>query len=202
MNAKDYFDNVAETWDKKFQTPRLLSFLAELVPKFNLKPGQKVLDVGTGTGVLIPYLARAVGPSGSVTALDLSKKMLHKCKTKYGQIKNINIIVGNIDDAAIPEESLNAVICFGVFPHLENKNKALHNINRMLKSGGKIIIAHALSSKELEDHHKRVSHHVAQAVIPTTNEMVLLLQQAGFIEIDIKDEPGCYLCIAHKTDKT
>jgi ubiquinone/menaquinone biosynthesis C-methylase UbiE len=74
MNAKDYFNNAAETWDSKFQTPKLLSFLEKLVLQFNLKRGQHVLDVGTGTGVLIPYLTKVLGPSGSVTALDFSEK--------------------------------------------------------------------------------------------------------------------------------
>jgi ubiquinone/menaquinone biosynthesis C-methylase UbiE len=89
-----------------------------------------------------------------------------------------------------------------VFPHIENKKKALQNINKMLKSDGKIIIAHALSSKELQTHHKQVSQHVAHATMPKTNEMTLLLQQTGFIEIGIKDEPGCYLCTAYKTHGT
>ena len=199
MNAKDYFDNAAETWDIKFQTLKLLSFLEKLVPQFNLKRGQQVLDVGTGTGLLIPYLAKAVGQSGSVTALDLSEKMVQKCKIKHGQIKNVKITVGNIEDATLLAESFDAVICFGVFPHIENKKKALKNINKILKSEGKIIIAHALSSKELQAHHKKVSQHVAHAAMPKTNEMTLLLKQTGFMEIGIKDKPGCYLCTAHKT---
>ncbi|GAG04197.1 unnamed protein product, partial [marine sediment metagenome] len=83
MSAKDYFDNAANTWDEKFHTPELSSFLEKLVPQFGLKAGQTVLDVGTGTGVLIPYLIRAVGPAGSVTAIDYSEKMVQICKTKH-----------------------------------------------------------------------------------------------------------------------
>ena len=201
MNMRDYFDNAADTWDSKFQTPRLLSFLEELVPQFNLKPGQQVLDVGTGTGMLIPFLIKGVTPSGLVTAIDLSEKMVQKCKTKYSHIKNVNIQVGNIEDAVFPEEAFDAVICFGVFPHLENKEKALQNINRMLKSDGKLVIAHALSSEELKAHHKEVSEYVAHAAIPQKTEMARLIEQTGFEEICIRDEPGCYLCIARKPSK-
>ena len=199
MNTKNYFDNAADTWDTRYITPKLLSFLEQFVPQFGLKSGQRVLDVGTGTGVLIPFLIKAVGPSGEVTAIDLSEKMVQKCKTKHAHFKNVNVTVGNIEDAAFPAESFDAVICFGVFPHLENKEKALQNISRTLKTSGKLVIAHALSSEELKTHHKKASKHVAHATMPEKNEMTLLLKQTGFNEISIKDEPGCYLCVSHKS---
>jgi ubiquinone/menaquinone biosynthesis C-methylase UbiE len=154
--------------------------------------------VGTGTGVLIPYLIRAVGPSGSVTAIDYSEKMVQTCNRKHLHIKNVSIKVGNIEEDAFQPETFDAVVCFGVFPHLENKEKALQNISSLLKQGGKLVIAHALSSEELKAHHKKVSTHVAHDVLPEKAEMTQLLEQTGFAEISIKDEPGVYLCIANK----
>ncbi len=198
---KDYFNNAADTWDDRFQTPELLSFLKRLVPQFNLKPGQHVLDVGTGTGVLIPYLIRAIGNCGSITAIDFSEKMVQKCKAKYSHYKNVNINVGNIENATYPTESFEAVICFGVFPHLKNKEKALQNINRMLKPYGKLVIAHALSSEELRSHHQKVSKLVAHATLPKEAEMIQMLDQTGFIETYIMDELGSYLCVARKPNK-
>ena len=201
MDTKDYFDNVAETWDSKYITPSLLSFLDKLVPQFGIDAGQSVLDAGTGTGVLIPYLIKAVGPSGSVTAIDLSEKMVQACKAKYAEVKNVTIKAGNIEDAAFPAESYDAVTCFGVFPHIDHKQKALQNINRMLKHGGKLVIVHALSSEELKAHHKKVSKHVEHAVLPEKNDMMQLLEQTGFVDAQIIDEAGCYLCIARKSSK-
>jgi ubiquinone/menaquinone biosynthesis C-methylase UbiE len=138
MSAKEYFDKAASTWDERFITPSLSSFLAKLVPQFGLKAGQSVLDVGTGTGVLIPYLIRAVGPSGSVTAIDYSEKMVQTCNRKHLHIKNVSIKVGNIEEDAFQPETFDAVVCFGVFPHLENKEKALQNISSLLKQGGNL----------------------------------------------------------------
>ena len=87
MNAKDYFDKAADTWDEKFLTPKLSSFLEKFVPQFGITSGQHVLDIGTGTGVLVPYLSKAVGPEGSVVALDFSEKMVNQCKTKYSHLE-------------------------------------------------------------------------------------------------------------------
>jgi ubiquinone/menaquinone biosynthesis C-methylase UbiE len=201
MSRKKYFNEAAETWDKRFRTPTLSSFLEKLVPQFGLEPGQHILDVGTGTGVLIPYLIEAVGPTGSVTAIDYSEKMIQICKTKYSHIRNVMVTLKDIEEDAFPAELFDAVICFGVFPHIENKEKALLNMNHTLRRGGILIIAHALSSKELKDHHNNASSCVGNDVLPEEAEMIQLLEQTGFAGIRIKDEPGCYLCVARKSSK-
>ncbi len=198
MSKKAYFDEQANSWDERFHTSALSSFLENLVPQFGLEAGQNILDVGTGTGVLIPYIIKAVGSAGSVTAVDYSEKMVQLCKTKHSHLKNVNVEVKNIEEDAFPAESFDAVICFGVFPHLENKEKALQNINHTLKPAGTLIIAHALSSEELKAHHNNASSAVLHDMLPEKAEITQLLEQTGFTQISIKDEPGCYLCIAHK----
>jgi len=202
MNAKDYFDKTAETWDQRFHTHKLSKFLEKLVPQFGIEAGQKVLDVGTGTGILVPYLTKAVGPEGSVTAIDFSEKMVQKCKEKHGHLRNFTVKVGNIEEATFPPEHFDAVVCFGVFPHLDNKPKALKNINRILKTGSTLVIAHALSSEELKLHHNKASSAVVHDMLPEMPEMKQLLEQTGFTEISIKDEPGLYLCTARKSRKS
>jgi ubiquinone/menaquinone biosynthesis C-methylase UbiE len=199
MSAKEYFDNVADTWDERFSISSLSPFLEKLVPQFGIKSGQNILDVGTGTGVLIPFLVKAVGTNGSVQAIDISERMVQNFNKKHGNYKNVHVTVANIEDAAFPPQTFDAVVCFGVFPHIDNKPKALQNIKRMIKPNGILVIAHALSSEELKAHHKKVSHQVAHSELPKNDEMVKLLETAGFGKVSIKDEPGQYLCIAHKS---
>jgi ubiquinone/menaquinone biosynthesis C-methylase UbiE len=201
MSKKTYFNKAANSWDKRFHTPNLSSFLEKVVPQFGLEPGQNILDVGTGTGVLIPYLIREVGPEGLVTAIDYSENMIQICKTKHSHLKNVSVRLQDIEEDAFPTESFDAVICFGLFPHLENKEKALQNINHLLKAGGTLIIAHALSSEELKAHHNNASSSVIHDMLPEKAEMKQLLEQTGFTKISIKDEPGCYLCLARKSRK-
>ena len=71
----------------------------------------------------------------------------------------------------LPLESFDAVTCFGLFPHIEDKEKTLRHMNQVLKPGGKLIVSHALSSTELRTHHKTVSSAVDQDLLPEESDM-------------------------------
>ena len=196
-SRREFFNTAAVTWDEQYQNQELTDFLSKLVPTFPLKRGQRVLDVGTGTGILIPFLLEAVGSTGHVTAIDFAEKMVEACKAKYANLPNVNIAVQQVEKLDFPSETFDAVTCFGLFPHLENKQKALSQMNRVLKPGGKLIIAHALSSNELRAHHRNAAV-VAHDALPDETEMKQLLEQAGFIEVQITDKPGSYVCMSTK----
>jgi ubiquinone/menaquinone biosynthesis C-methylase UbiE len=198
VSRRAFFNEAADTWDNSFCTRELTAFLEQTVPTFNLKRGQKVLDVGTGTGVLLPFLLKVVGPTGYVAAVDYAEKMVEKCRAKYGEYPNVNIMVKEVENLPFPPETFDAITCFGLFPHLENKEKALSEMYRVLKPQGRLIIAHALSRKEIAKHH-RASPVVANDVLPAEESMCRFLREAGFRGIQITDEPGRYLCISTKT---
>jgi ubiquinone/menaquinone biosynthesis C-methylase UbiE len=173
--------------------------LEDFVPKFGLKPGQRVLDLGAGTGILIPFLLKAVGASGHATAVDFADKMVEICERKYAGFPNASFECQEIEELNLPSESFDAVVCFGVFPHIEDKEQALLQINRVLKTGGRLIIAHALSSQEIQEHHHKTSSEVADDQLPTKEEMEKLLTGNGFLRSSIIDKPGEYLNLSIKT---
>jgi ubiquinone/menaquinone biosynthesis C-methylase UbiE len=197
-SRKEYFNEAAETWDQRFSTPKLADLLEGLVSRFGLRLGYNVLDVGTGTGVLIPFLLRVIGSSGSITAIDFAERMVQICRSKHSHIENVIVKLHDVEEEDLPTASFDAVTCFGLFPHLEKKEKALCNIYQALKPGGILIIAHALSSQEVKAHHNSVSPPVADDTLPDNWEMRRLLDRTGFTEINIEDEPGCYLCLSTK----
>jgi ubiquinone/menaquinone biosynthesis C-methylase UbiE len=199
VSRREFFNEIAETWDKRFKTKKLTEFLEQLVPTFGLSLGQKVLDVGAGTGILIPFLLEAVGSIGQVVAVDYAEKMADICKAKYADISNVSVTVQEAEKLDFPSQIFDAVVCFGSFPHIENKEEALRQFNRVLKPDGKLVIAHALSSEEIEAHHHNSSMAVARDVLPERTAMKQLLKQAKFVGIHIVDEPGCYLCTSNKS---
>jgi len=198
IGRKAFFNEAAESWDQRFYTAKLAAFLERLVSRFGLNPGDDILDVGTGTGILIPFLLQVIGPTGSVTAIDFAERMVHLCRSKYAHLKNVSVRLLDVEEEDLPPASFDAITCFGLFPHLEMREKALRNLNRALKPGGRLIIAHALSSREVEAHHKQVSSLIAHDTLLENAEMKRVLYRSGFTETCIEDEPGRYLCLSRK----
>ena len=194
-----FFNQAAENWDKEHKSPKLQAFLKQFVQSFGILAGQHVLDVGTGTGILIPFLLESVGSKGHITAVDYAQNMVNICKTKYSHLPNVSIQVANVENLPFPDALFDAVTCFGLFPHLDNKKVALQQFYRVLKSKGKLIIAHALSSEEVKNIHKKNAYPaVAKDELPNKNAMWNLLNQADFTRIQIIDKKGSYLCTSIK----
>ncbi len=196
-NRQTFFNEAAATWDSHFQTKELESFLEETVALCNIVPGSRILDAGAGTGILIPFLLKAVGARGHVTAIDYAEKMIDKCRAKYGHFRNVSIELQQIEKMDFAPEYFDVVACFSSFPHLNNKVEALNRFEHVLKPGGKLIIAHTLSSAQIKAHHSKTAA-LANDTLPQETEMRRLLKNARFTRVSIVDKPGCYLCTSEK----
>ena len=160
-------------------------------------PSKRVLDYGSRAGIFSLSLCKNFK---EVYSLEVQIKPIKYLKDRF-DLKNLKITKNSCLRLPYKNNFFDAAICFGVFPHINRKEKALRNITSMLKPGGKLVIAHALSSEELKNHHRKASKHVAHSVMPKRSKMKQLLEQKGFVGIRIRDEPGCYLCIAHKPSR-
>ncbi len=104
-----------------------------------LKPGQRVLDVCTGTGDLASYLSTLVGPQGQVTGIDFSAQMLHVARKRFGHIPQIDWIQG--DALALPFEDNcfdGCIISFGL-RNVSSVEQALSEMARVTRPGGWVI---------------------------------------------------------------
>ncbi len=109
------------------------------VAKTGIKPGQKALDICTGTADIAIRLAGKVGPSGKVTGVDFSKDMLAIGKQKVNQARldNIDLIFGNVETLELPDEEFEAVtVGFGI-RNVVRLNCAISEVLRVLKPGGR-----------------------------------------------------------------
>jgi len=171
--------------------------LKELVSIFKIKKGAKVLDIGCGTGVLLPYLSKNVGENGRVFALDFCWEMIKKAKRKK-IAKNVFYINADTNDLPLAGDSFDYIICFATFPHLDKKLKSLKEMQRVLKPRGKVFISHLASRNEINAFHKRSSKVVSNDILPTEKNMRRMMTKAGFKNTKVIDKPSFYLAYGEK----
>ena len=194
---KAYFNQRAASWDETV-AERDTSKLEQMAKRLNIKPGSTLLDVGTGTGVFLPFLLSKIGSSGHIIALDFAEEMLKKAMAK-GFNGNIDYLCADITNIPLDDEIFDTVVCYSSFPHLQDKSRALAEINRVIKSGGKLFICHTSSRATINQIHRSIPV-VQNDIIPDEDEVQMLLSIAGFTEISIDDTNESYLASARKPE--
>ena len=188
--TRSYFDRMARRWDDFGDADLIRKRLEPLVAMFDIPLGGIVLDVGTGTGILHPWLLDAVGTSGRVFAFDLSSCMLERALMK-GSSQNVVCFQADVTAIPLPGQLCDCVVCFAAFPHFYNKLQALQEMARVTKIGGRVLIAHLMSRRQIAKHH-HASPEVAGHCLPPEGEMKRLYSEAGLEKIKIHDQPGLY----------
>lgn len=194
-----YFNERAAGWDQLLDD-ETLQRLDGIINGLNIQPGSKILDVGTGTGVLIPFLQKALEGSGSIVALDLAEEMLKRAKEKHGE-RQIRYVMGDIAAAPFTENFFDEVICNSCFPHFQNKRGAVQEMFRILKPGCRAVVCHTMSREQLDSMHKALDSVVYADRLPDNDTMRSLFQEAGFDDLAISDWSAGYLLTARKNKR-
>jgi len=196
MQLQEYFDQLAPTWDKELSREGL-KCLGSIVKELGIEPGYYVLDIGSGTGVLLPFLIAALGDEGKIVALDFSAEMLVQGKAKIS-LHLVDFV--QADGMAIPlaDYSMDLALCSSVFPHFNDKVKALKEIARVLKNGGRLAICHTMSREMINRLHQSIGGIVAGDLLPDESQLRRLIKQAGLKITYFEDSPERYLVIAEK----
>lgn len=117
---------------------------SELVKRFGLREGMHVGDFGAGSGHFSKMLAQAVGTSGRVFAIDLNEGLLCRVDREAKALghANIEIVCWNMENDAPPLEasSLDAGLISNTLFQIEQKEKALQNVRRLLKPAGMLLV--------------------------------------------------------------
>lgn len=195
MNKQEFFDNIAQEWEEEHRSAEEQNKLRILFSHLKLHPGQKVLDVGGGTGRLIPFIRKKIGGSGTIVEADFSREMIQIARQNH-QHECTYFIQADAQRPALAAGIFDAVICFAAFPHFSDKGQSLKEFRRILKPGKILYIAHLMSRDELNQFHKKVKGPVTQDLLPSQREMEDLMLDADFTHPEIIDKPSLYIASA------
>jgi len=190
---RDLFDKLYHFFEPPLP-PGVLERLEKIVACGNIVKGATVLDVGSGTGILVPLIQKR--KPQRIYACDLSEAMLEQLSKNYPHVETI---LADVRDLSLPEGSIDVVFINACYPNIVDKIGAFANLSRMMKPEGRIVISHPLG--------KGFIHSLKESIpfplddFPDEQEADALLKPFGFKIENFIDEPQLYILVATKMIK-
>lgn len=148
MNESKHITLNKAKWDKWSETADgkglMYDYLRRaqlsVITLIDVKENMNFLDIGCGTGWAIGQVAKAVGNMGSFYGVDLSSGMIEKAKANFQGHENFHFINASSELIPLDDNLFDSIICTNSFHHYLHPEKAMQEIRRLLKPGGKIYI--------------------------------------------------------------
>ncbi|MCC2671363.1 MAG: hypothetical protein K0Q72_3834, partial [Armatimonadetes bacterium] len=102
-------DPARDRWQKPEQVVRALG----------LRSGERVADIGAGSGYLLPHLSRAVGPTGQIYAEEVQPAYLPSLRAHAKKLKNVRVVLGTTEDPALPDHRIDCFVLLTVYHEVE-----------------------------------------------------------------------------------
>lgn len=194
MSQKDYFNALAHHWDNITHHDLIKAEL--MVSMLDIKKSDKILDVGTGTGVLIPIISLFT-ESENITAIDVAEEMIKVAQKKFSDT-DITFIAGDVLTYPFQDESFDFIICYSMFPHFADKRHAVMRLIELLKKGGKLAILHSESRDKINGVHQRSADIVKEDNLPQAHIIMDYMNHSGLREEILIDDEEMYLVCGRK----
>ena len=156
----------------------------------DLRPGERVLDLGSGGGIDVLLSAKRVGPTGYAYGVDMTEEMLDLARANAAQAGAINVefVQGTIEDVPLPDASVDVVISNCVINLSVDKPKVLAEIFRLLTPGGRIGISDVVAEDHLSpaERAERGSYVGCIAGALSRTEYLDGLTAAGFVDASVR----------------
>ncbi|MEQ8267241.1 MAG: methyltransferase domain-containing protein, partial [Parvibaculum sp.] len=140
MSQLEFDDSAARTLEAMYLTPDVVGQRAKVIEMLAPAPGEHVLDIGTGPGLLAYDLARMVGESGRLVGLDAAPSMLKVARTRLAAMPQAECMEGDAADLTFPDASFDIAVSTQVHEYVADMEKAVKELHRVLKPGGRALI--------------------------------------------------------------
>ncbi len=141
----------AEDYIARMDRPERVAKLKvdEVIAKLKLKPGDVVADIGSGSGAFSIPMARAIGPNGTLYAVDIDQAMIDFVgdRAKKEGLGNVRTVLGEYDDPKLPVRDVDVAFFHRVLHMIEHRQAYVNAVAKYLKPDGRIVII----EKEPED---------------------------------------------------
>jgi demethylmenaquinone methyltransferase/2-methoxy-6-polyprenyl-1,4-benzoquinol methylase len=192
MSQVDFFNSIAEKWDSTIKVDE--KKINKLLSQISITNGESILDIGTGTGVLIPFY-KEINKNGKITGVDISEGMLNVAKRKFGQLSNLNFKLLDVENEFI-EEKFDKIVLYSMFPHLNNKVETIKKlVNNNLNKNGKLLIAHSDSREFLNNLHSNADDRVSNDILIDVNKQKEVFEIANLKVINAYEDDEIYYLV-------
>ncbi|MCK4613786.1 MAG: class I SAM-dependent methyltransferase [Thermoplasmata archaeon] len=187
------FDDIAPKYDNWYETP--IGRLADKVENriiqglSKIRPGERVLDVGCGTGL---YTIRAAEAGAIVTGIDPSEAMLKRFREKLETLptetsKRITVMKGNAEAIQLPDGSVDLVLSVTALEFCPDAGKALKEFYRVLRPGGRVIVGVLNSRGWWARYRKRRKGSIHEKAHYYSREELLSLFSRQFRDVEVRN---------------
>jgi ubiquinone/menaquinone biosynthesis C-methylase UbiE len=194
-----YFDSQIDSeWANKEYTNEERARIDRMLTLAGWMPEMNILEPGCGTGRLSKILAASSESRGSIVATDISPEMVESCRNRLRNTINVRVECVAVEDLALEPGTFDLVICHQVFPHFDDKKRALKILTSCLKPSGRLVVCHFINSAQINDMHRKTDPSVMADSMPSSEEMHALFEENGLAINLLEDDDRGYLLIAEK----
>jgi SAM-dependent methyltransferase len=191
VSYRSFTGTGAENYERYFVPLIATPVSVALLEAAALQPGERVLDVACGTGLIARLAAERVGSSGTVTGLDLSPDMINVARAVSPS--DIRWHVGDAASLPFADESYDAVLCQMGLMFMQDRHAAVAEMRRVAAAGGRVVVntpgviqpLFALMEQALVDHISADLGGFVQAVFSMhdTEDVASLLRAGGLVDV-------------------
>ncbi len=135
-----YDARAAQEIELSYQTPEIINQRLKTLEAMALQAGDRVVDAGCGTGLLIQDMASVIGDSGQIVGIDFSDDMLNLARDRFKAVDTVTLRQGSVTDLPLDTNSFDAASCTQTLLYVDDVEKAVSELYRVLKPGGRIAI--------------------------------------------------------------